>query len=220
MKQEYHLREQRPEDLPVPAGEGSEELEVIEDFREQRAEMQKGRDSSRGRTKDRFQTLESGSTGMQSAAKRSREERRQAPHEEGDPEMNGEGSHSGRVGLQTEGGLPSTSRVDEMEEQEMDSLQRALENDLVEQLRRENLQLKKEMDELRMQSRMSQSGPSVWSEVVEEEEKIQPPPPPRSPKTERVAIITMWVCANVWILSEFDTSWSRSRRGKSLTGSS
>ena len=90
-------------------------------------------------------------------------------------------------GQKTEGEMPMEEPPSIME----DGLQRALEREVVDQLHRENLQLKLEVEKLKevREQTMSSAAQSSWSEVSQGEGGVPPPPPPlprsRSP-TRRV----------------------------------
>ena len=81
----------------------------------------------------------------------------------------------GEVGRRSEGEMPY---VDDDQGQ---SLERALEKELVSKLHSENQRLKKELEEMQLRQRVQSSRvtPSSWSAVTPEDEGGIPPPPPR-----------------------------------------
>ena len=87
------------------------------------------------------------------------------------------GQSGGEVGRRSEGEMPY------VEEDQEQSLERALEKELMSQLYGENQRLKKELEEMQLRQRVQSSRvtPSSWSAVTPEDDGgIPAPPPPRS----------------------------------------
>ena len=87
------------------------------------------------------------------------------------------GQSGGEVGRRSEGEMPY------VEEDQEQSLERALERELMSQLHGENQRLKKELEEMQLRQRVQSSRvtPSSWSAVTPDDDGgIPAPPPPRS----------------------------------------
>ena len=158
------VQQARPVDLPVPSGDdedldGStvEQSLPVEGLQEITVEFSDfGRQLGKGRG-ERFSTPASW--------------RDDGARGQGDRPARGE-----QEGQKTEGEMPMEEPPSIME----DDLQRALEREVVDQLHRENLQLKLEVEKLKevREQTMSSAAQSSWSEVSQGEGGVPPPPPP------------------------------------------
>ena len=163
-QEQIAVQQARPVDLPVPSGD-EEDLE--------------GSTVERPLPVEGLQeiTVESGDFGRQLG--KGRGERFSTPASWRDEGARGQGDHPARgeqEGQKTEGEMPMEEPPSVME----DNLQRALEREVVDQLHRENLQLKLEVEKLKeaREQTMSSAAQSSWSEVSQGEGGVLPPPPP------------------------------------------
>ena len=163
-QEQIAVQQARPVDLPVPSGD-EEDLE--------------GSTVERPLPVEGLQeiTVESGDFGRQLG--KGRGERFSTPASWRDEGARGQGDHPARgeqEGQKTEGEMPMEEPPSVME----DNLQRALEREVVDQLHRENLQLKLEVEKLKeaREQTMNSAAQSSWSEVSQGEGGVPPPPPP------------------------------------------
>ena len=170
LQEELDLRDLRPATLPpVPGDDAEVERELDGGMEPPISDQQGSRNKVRGRSRDL-----GGSRLMEEGFETPATPASWVRHGKG---VTPTGQSGGEVGRRSEGEMPY---VDEDQGQ---SLERALEKELVSKLHDENQRLKKELEEMQLRQRVQNSRvtPSSWSAVTPDDDGgIPGPPPPRS----------------------------------------
>ena len=170
LQEELDLRDLRPTNLPpVPGDDAEIERELDGEMELPISDQEGSRRKVRGRSRDpgAGRLMEEGFETPATPASWMRHGKDVTPT----------GQSGGEVGRRSEGEMPYVEKDQEQ------SLERALERELMSQLHGENQRLKKELEEMQLRQRVQSSRvtPSSWSAVTPEDDGgIPAPPPPRS----------------------------------------
>ena len=170
LQEELDLRDLRPTNLPpVPGDDAEIERELDGEMELPISDQEGSRRKVRGRSRDpgAGRLMEEGFETPATPASWMRHGKDVTPT----------GQSGGEVGRRSEGEMPYVEKDQEQ------SLERALERELMSQLHGENQRLKKELEEMQLRQRVQSSRvtPSSWSVVTPEDDGgIPAPPPPRS----------------------------------------